>query len=451
MFKKILIANRGEIAVRIIRACKEMGLQTVAVHSEADRDSLHTKLADKSICIGPGPAPDSYLNVPSIISACEISGADAVHPGYGFLAENEDFAEVCEAHGLTFIGPSRESIGKMGNKIEAKKIAKKAGLDLVPGSQEAVSPQDPDLPKLARKIGYPLIVKASGGGGGKGMRIVTHEEALLESVHLASNEAKLAFGDPNVYLEKFLEEPRHVEIQILADKKGKVVYLPERDCSVQRRHQKLIEESPSPAVNHKIRKKLGKAARRIAEEIGYSTVGTVEFLMDKDDKFYFMEMNTRIQVEHPVTEMVTGLDLVKWQIRLAAGERLDFDEDDIRIRGHAMECRVNAEDPDHDFVPCPGTIEHLIFPGGPGVRVDSHIYCGYTIPSFYDSLMAKVIVSHSDRESAIVRMRRALAEFAVEGVQTTIPFHKKVLEHDAFRFGDVTTNFIGKHILTAGS
>ena len=446
MFKKILIANRGEIAIRVIRACREMGIQTVAVHSEADRESLHTRLADKSICIGPAPAPDSYLNIPSIISACEISGADAVHPGYGFLSENEDFAEVCEAHGLTFIGPSKESIARMGNKIEAKKIAKKAGVDLIPGSEGGVAPDDPELPKLARKIGYPLIVKASGGGGGKGMRIVTHEEALLEMVRLASNEAKLAFGNGDVYLEKYIEEPRHIEVQILADKKGKVVALPERDCSVQRRHQKLIEESPSPAVSPRLRKKLAKAARKIAEEVGYQNVGTIEFLMDKHEDFYFMEMNTRIQVEHPVTEMITGLDLIKWQIRLAAGERLDFDEDDVPIRGHAIECRINAEDPDRDFVPSPGKIDQLILPGGPGVRIDSHIYGGYTVPSFYDSMIAKVIVKHSNRESAIVRMNRALDEFLVEGVQTTIPFHKKVLMHDAFRYGDVTTNFIAKHI-----
>ncbi|MBI2915832.1 MAG: acetyl-CoA carboxylase biotin carboxylase subunit [Elusimicrobia bacterium] len=446
MFKRILIANRGEIAVRIIRACREMGIQTVAIHSETDRESLHVRAADKTICVGPGPAADSYLNVPSIISACEISGSDAVHPGYGFLSENEDFAEVCEAHGLTFIGPSRDSIAKMGNKIEAKKIAKKSGVELIPGSENGVNPDDPNLSKLARKIGYPLIVKAAGGGGGKGMRVVTHEEALLEMVRLASSEAKLAFSDGNVYLEKFIEEPRHVEVQILADKKGKVVYLPERDCSVQRRYQKLIEESPSPAVDSKLRKKLGKAARRIAEEVGYHTVGTIEFLLDKKGDFYFMEMNTRVQVEHPVTEMLTGLDLVQWQIRLAAGETLDFDEDDVRLCGHAMECRINAEDPDHDFVPNPGKIEHVIFPGGPGVRVDSHIFSGYTVPSYYDSLLAKVIVSHKDRESAITRMRRALGEFQIVGVKTTLPFHEKVLEHDAFRYGDITTNFIAKHI-----
>ena len=446
MFKKILIANRAEIAIRVIRACKEMGIQTVAVHSEADRDCRHVQLADHSICIGPGPAADSYLNIPSIISACEISGADAVHPGYGFMSESEDFAEVCEAHGLAFIGPSRESIARMGNKIEAKKIAKAAGVELVPGSPESISPDDPELSKMARKIGYPLIVKASGGGGGKGMRIVTHEEALLDMVRLASNEAALAFGNGDVYLEKYIEEPRHVEVQILADKKGKVVYLPERDCSVQRRHQKLIEESPSPAVSPKLRKKLGRAAVKIAEEVGYTNVGTVEFLLDSDDKFYFMEMNTRIQVEHPVTEMVTGLDLVKWQIRLAAGDRLDFDENDVPMNGHSIECRINAEDPDKDFVPSPGKIEFLVLPGGPGVRVDSHIYSGYTVPSFYDSLIAKVIVNDKDRESAITRMHRALEEFGIDGLKTTIPFHKRVLQHDAFRYGDVTTNFIAKHI-----
>lgn len=451
MFKKILIANRGEIAIRIIRALREMGIETVAIHSEADRESLHVKLADKSICVGPAPAADSYLNIPSIISACEISGADAVHPGYGFLSENEDFAEICEAHGIAFIGPSKNVLAKMGNKIEAKKIAKSAGVDLIPGSDNSISPEDADLPKLARKIGYPLIVKAAGGGGGKGMRIVTHEEALRESMQLASQEAKLAFGNERVYLEKYFEEPRHVEVQILADKKGKVVFLPERDCSVQRRYQKLMEESPSPAVSQKLRKKLGKAARKIAQEVDYHNVGTIEFLLDKNGDFYFMEMNTRIQVEHPITEMITGLDLVKWQIRLAAGDHLDFDEDDIRIRGHSLECRINAEDPDRDFIPNPGKIEHVIFPGGPGVRVDSHIYSGYTVPPYYDSLVAKVIVIHADRESATTRMRRALREFTVEGVKTTIPFHQKVLEHDAFRFGDVTTNFIAKHIFSSAA
>ncbi len=446
MFKKILIANRGEIAIRVIRACRELGIATVAVHSEADRDSLHVQYADKSICIGPGPALDSYLNIPSIISACEIAGVDAVHPGYGFLSENEDFAEVCEAHKLTFIGPSKEAIAMMGNKIEAKKIARKAGVNLIPGSPEAVSPDDPELSKIARRIGYPVIVKASAGGGGKGMRIVTHEEALLEMVRMASNEAKLSFGDGSVYLEKYFEEPRHVEVQILADKKGRIVYLPERDCSVQRRHQKLIEETPCPGMSPKLRKKIGKAARAIAKAVDYTTVGTIEFLLDKDNNFYFMEMNTRIQVEHPITEMVTGLDLVKWQIRLAAGDRLDFDEGDIRIRGHAIECRINAEDPDKDFIPNPGKVEKVFFPGGPGVRLDTHMYAGYTIPSFYDSLMAKVIVLGPDRDQAINRMRRALSEFVIDGVKTTIPFHEKVLEHDTFRYGAVTTNFIQKHI-----
>ena len=446
MFKKVLIANRGEIAIRVIRACRELGISTVAVHSEADRDSLHVQYADKAICIGPGPALDSYLNIPSIISACEIAGVDAVHPGYGFLSENEDFAEVCEAHKLTFIGPSKEAIALMGNKIEAKKIARKAGVNLIPGSPENVHPEDPELPKIARRIGYPVIVKASAGGGGKGMRIVTHEEALLEMVRLASNEAKLSFGDGSVYLEKYFEEPRHVEVQILADKRGRVVYLPERDCSVQRRHQKLIEETPCPGMSPKLRKKIGKASRAIAQAVGYTTVGTIEFLLDKDDNFYFMEMNTRIQVEHPITEMITGIDLVKWQIRLAAGDRLDFDEGDIRIRGHAIECRINAEDPDKDFVPNPGKLERVFFPGGPGVRLDTHIYAGYTIPSFYDSLMAKVIVLSPDRDQAINRMRRALKEFVIDGVKTTIPFHEKVLEHDTFRYGAVTTNFIQKHI-----
>lgn len=453
MINKILIANRGEIAVRIIRAARELGIKTVAVYSEADKDCLHTILADEKICIGPGPATESYLSIPNIISACEATGADAVHPGYGFLAENTYFAEVCEACNITFIGPSKESIEKMGDKIEAKKIAKKAGVPIVPGIEEEISnPDDPELLKEIKKIGFPVIIKAALGGGGKGMRIVNSEESLKIALLTAMEESKKAFGSDKVYIEKYIEEPKHIEIQILADKKGNIVFFPERDCSVQRRHQKLIEESPCVIVDERLRKKMGRAAAKLVEEIGYYSAGTVEFIMDKKGNFYFMEMNTRIQVEHPVTEMVSivkgkkGLDLVKEQILIAAGEKLRFKPEDITIGGHSIECRINAEDPDKDFLPSPGKIESVILPGGNGVRIDTHIYSGYTIPSFYDSLIAKLIVVGSTRQEAIKRMLRALDEFKISGIKTTIPFHKKVLQTQAFVEGDVCTNFLQKYI-----
>lgn len=453
MIKKLLIANRGEIAIRIIRAAKELGVSTVAVYSEADKDCLHTILADEKICIGPAVATESYLSIPSIISACEATGADAVHPGYGFLAENPYFAEVCEACGITFVGPPKESIEKMGDKIEAKKIAKKAGVPVVPGIEEPIAnPDDPQLIKEVKKIGYPVIIKAALGGGGKGMRIVNSEETLKVALLTAMEESKKAFGSDKVYIEKYIEEPKHVEVQILADKKGNIVYFPERDCSVQRKHQKLIEESPCSVVNEHLRKKLGRAAVKLAEEIGYYSAGTVEFIMDKKGNFYFMEMNTRIQVEHPVTEAISliknkrALDLVKEQILIASGEKLKFDSDDISICGHAIECRINAEDPDKDFLPSPGKVESVTFPGGNGVRVDTHIYAGYTIPSFYDSLIAKLIVIGSNRQEAIKRMLRALEEFKINGIKTTIPFHKRVLQTQAFIEGDVTTNFLQKYI-----
>ncbi|MBN1823089.1 MAG: acetyl-CoA carboxylase biotin carboxylase subunit [Endomicrobiales bacterium] len=449
MFKKILIANRGEIACRVIRAARELGVRTVAIHSEADRECLHVKLADESICIGPNPASESYLNIPSIISAAEISGADAIHPGYGFLAENTYFAEVCESCGITFIGPKKESIEKMGDKIAARELMMKSGVPVVPGSEGSINVDDPDIYKLAKKIGYPIIIKATAGGGGKGMRIVVTEEALKNAIVMAQAEAKAAFGNEDVYMEKYIEEPRHIEFQILGDQKGKVVYLPERDCSIQRRHQKLLEESPSPFVDSSLRKKMGKAARHAAEAVDYVTVGTIEFLVDKHGHFYFMEMNTRIQVEHPVTEIITGIDLVKEQIRLAAGERLSFDSKDIEIRGHAIECRINAEDPDRDFIPCPGKISRFINSGGPGVRVDTHIYSGYTIPSFYDSLIAKVITFGSNRNEAILRMQRVLKEFKVEGIKTTVPLHQRILDNDYFHKGDVCTDFLPKHIFGA--
>jgi len=446
MFKKILIANRGEIACRVIRACKEMGIKTVAVHSEADNESLHVKLADESVCIGPGPATESYLNIPNIISAAEISGADAIHPGYGFLSENTYFADVCESCHIHFIGPSKEAIERMGDKAAARETMRKAGVPIVPGSDGPVSLEDPNLAKIAKKIGYPVIVKAVAGGGGKGMRVVANEEALIPAIQMAQAEAKKAFGNGDVYIEKYIEKPRHIEFQIVADHKGKVIYLPERECSVQRRHQKLVEESPSPFVDSSLRRKMGKAARRAAEAVDYVTVGTVEFLVDPKGDFYFLEMNTRIQVEHTVTEMVTGIDLVKEQIRLAAGERITYDRDDYPAVGHAMEVRVNAEDPDHDFRPSPGTITQLIFPGPPGVRVDTHIYPGYTIPTYYDSLLAKLIVHGKDRADAIVRMQRALSEFKVEGVKTTLPLFSRIMQHDVFRKGEAYTDFIAKYM-----
>jgi acetyl-CoA carboxylase biotin carboxylase subunit len=446
MFKKILIANRGEIACRIIHACKELGIKTVAVHSEVDRECMHVELADESICIGPGPARESYLNIPSIISAAEISGADAIHPGYGFLAENTYFADVCESCGIKFIGPSKESIEKMGDKISARKLMAKAGVPIVPGSDGPVSIDDPNLQKLAKKIGYPLMVKASAGGGGKGMRIVQAPEELNNAIAMAQAEAKAAFSNDNVYIEKYIEEPRHIEFQILGDVNGKVVYLPERDCSIQRRHQKLLEESPSSFISASLRKKMGKAARQAASAVDYVTVGTVEFLVDKHGHFYFMEMNTRIQVEHPVTEMITGIDLVKEQIRLAAGEKLKYDSDDIKILGHAIECRINAEDPDKDFIPCPGKVEKFIMPGGPGTRIETHLYTGYTIPSNYDSLLAKVIALGSNRQEAIARMARILDEAVLEGVKTTIPLHKKIMQNENFQKGDVCTDFLPKNI-----
>ena len=446
MFKKILIANRGEIAVRIIRACREMGIRTVAVHSEADRNSRHVQLADESVCIGPGPATESYLNIPNIISAAEISGAEAIHPGYGFVAENPYFADVCESCHIRFIGPSKYAIEKMGDKAMARETMRKAGVPIVPGSDGPINPEDPNLPKLVRKIGYPVIVKAVAGGGGKGMRVVQAEEDLLPSINIAQTEAKAAFGNSDVYIEKYLEKPRHIEFQIVADAKGHVVYLPERECSVQRRHQKLIEESPSPAVDSSLRRKMGKAARRAAEAVDYVTVGTVEFLLDTKGNFYFLEMNTRIQVEHTVTEMVTGLDLVKEQIRLAAGERITYSRDDFPLLGHAMEVRVNAEDPDHNFQPSPGTLKQVILPGPPGVRVDTHIYPGYTIPTYYDSLLAKLIVIGGTRDEAIRRMQRAISEFTIEGVKTTLPLFTKIMQHDVFRKGEAYTDFIAKYM-----
>ncbi|GIM44555.1 biotin carboxylase 1 [Collibacillus ludicampi] len=441
MFKKILIANRGEIAVRVIRACKELGIQTVAIYSEADREALHVKLADEAYCVGPTAGKQSYLNIPNIISTAMLTGAEAIHPGYGFLAENSDFADICASCGITFIGPSPEAIEKMGDKSVAKETMRKANVPIVPGTEGLIDDVGEAL-SVAETIGYPVIIKATAGGGGKGMRVANNPEELEKSIQIAQVEAEANFGNAGVYLEKYVEEPRHVEIQIMADNYGNVVYLGERDCSVQRRHQKLIEEAPSPALTPEKRKQMGEAAVAAARAVGYSGAGTVEFLYDKHGNFYFMEMNTRIQVEHPVTEWVTGFDLIQEQIRVAAGEKLSFTQEDVKLNGWAIECRINAEDPEKNFMPSPGTITSYLPPGGFGVRVDSAAYPGYKVTPFYDSMIAKLIVWGATREEAIARMKRALSEFQIEGIKTTIPFHLKVLEHPAFVSGDVNTKFL---------
>ncbi|MCL4548123.1 MAG: acetyl-CoA carboxylase biotin carboxylase subunit [Bacteroidetes bacterium] len=443
MFKKILIANRGEIALRIIRTCKELGIPTVAVYSEVDRDSLHVVFADEAVCIGPAPSNQSYLKVPNILSAAQITGADAIHPGYGFLAENAEFSEICADSNIKFIGPSADSIRKMGDKAFAKETMKKVGVPVVPGSEGVVNDVE-EAKKIAKHIGYPVMLKASAGGGGKGMRIVWKEDELEKAFQTASNEANAAFANPALYMEKFVENPRHVEIQILGDQFGNIYHYGERDCSIQRRHQKLIEESPSPFITPDIREKMGEAALLGARAVNYEGAGTIEFLVDRHRKFYFIEMNTRIQVEHPVTEMVRNIDLVKNQILVAAGERIEDPPKDPR--GHAIEFRINAEDPQNNFRPSPGQIEYLHFPGGFGVRIDSHVYNEYVIPPNYDSLIAKMIIWGTDRPHAIKRARRALEEFKIEGIKTTIPFHQKVLESEKFIEGDFDTSFIDQHI-----
>ena len=443
MFSKILIANRGEVAVRIIRACRELGIRTVAVYSEADAESLHVRMADEAVCIGPPPSAQSYLNIPAIVSAAEITDVEAIHPGYGFLAENAHFAEICESCQIEFIGPSPEAIRLMGNKLQAKELMKKAGLPLIPGSEKAITSKEEAL-KIAKQTKYPVIIKAAAGGGGKGMRVAHNDVRLVSALMMCQQEAEAAFGVPDVYIEKFVEEPRHVEIQILADRHGKILYLGERDCTVQRRHQKLLEEAPSPVVDAKLRQKMGQAAVRGAKLAGYTTVGTMEFLVDKDGDFYFMEMNTRLQVEHPVTEYVTGIDVVKEQIRAAAGEKLALNQDDIKIRGHAIECRINAEDPANNFAPCPGTVTRYHPAGGPNVRVDSHVYAGYRVPPNYDSMIAKLIVHGRTRREAIAIMARALGEFAIEPIKTTIPFHQTVMGNPDFLSGRYSTNFVNQ-------
>ena len=445
MLEKVLIANRGEIALRIIRACRELGVRTVAVYSQADAESLHVKLADEAYCIGPPISTRSYLHIPAIISTAVVTGADAIHPGYGFLAENANFAEICQDHRIKFIGPSREAIMSMGDKSSAKQTMIQAGVPVVPGSDGLIEIES-DAFEIAEEIGYPVLVKATAGGGGRGMRVAYDREQLARALASARSEAAVAFGNAGVYLEKYLKPIRHVEIQVMADSYGNCVHLNERDCSVQRRHQKLIEEAPSPALSAELRKAMGDAAVKAAKQIGYEGAGTVEFIL-AGDKFYFMEMNTRIQVEHPVTEMITGLDLIKEQIRVASGEKLSFSQEDVKIYGHAIECRINAEDADKNFLPCPGKIDAYIAPGGPGIRVDSHCYPGYSIPPHYDSLVGKLIAWGRNRQEAIDRMHRALDEYAITGIATTIPFHQKVMVNEHFIKGEISTDFVEKHML----
>lgn len=442
-FSKILIANRGEIALRIIRTCEEMGISTVAVHSTIDRNSLHVQLADEAVCIGEPASSKSYLNIPNIIAAALTRNATAIHPGYGFLAENARFAEICADHQIAFIGPSPDSIRAMGDKSTAKKTMQQVGVPTVPGSKGLVHSEE-EAREIARSIGYPVIIKATAGGGGRGMRLVPDDDQLEKLFHAAQGEAEAAFGNPGVYVEKFVQNPRHIEFQILADSYGNVVHLGERECSIQRRHQKLLEEAPSSAITPELRQKMGIAAVAAAKSINYVGAGTVEFLLDRSGEFYFMEMNTRIQVEHPVTEMITGTDLIAEQIRIAQGEELRFTQDDIELRGHAIECRINAEDPDHNFRPSPGRISGYLPPSGPGVRMDSHVYTDYEIPPYYDSLIGKLIVWGHDRPSAILRMKRALRECAVTGLPTTINFHQRILETPEFQKGDIYTNFVDK-------
>ena len=444
MFRKILIANRGEIAVRIIRACREMGIQSVAVYSEADRDSLHTLLADEAICIGPAPSTKSYLNMEQILAATVAMGAEAIHPGFGFLSENARFAKLCQQCNITFIGPSAEIINRMGNKSEARNTMMQAGVPVVPGSKEPVYTAEDGL-AMAKEIGFPVMIKASSGGGGKGMRISRSEEDFTEHFNAAQLESVKGFSDDTMYIEKYIEKPRHVEFQIMGDKFGHVVHLGERDCSIQRRHQKVMEESPCEVISPELRKKMGEVAVKAAKAVNYENAGTIEFLLDKDKNFYFMEMNTRIQVEHPVTELVSGIDLIKEQIRVAAGEPLSVSQEDIQIKGHAIECRINAENPKKHFMPCPGRITNVHIPGGNGVRVDTHIYNDYKVPANYDSMLMKLIVYDKDRASAIAKMRSALGEVIIEGIETNIDFQYEILENEAFQKGDTDTGFIEKY------
>ena len=444
MFHKILIANRGEIAIRIIRACREMGIQTVAVYSEADKDALHAQLADEAICIGPAASKDSYLNMERILSATIASHAEAIHPGFGFLSENSKFVEMCQKCHVAFIGPSADLIQKMGNKSEARKTMIEAGIPVVPGTKEPVHEAQEALEK-AKEIGFPVMIKASSGGGGKGMRVSESEEDFIDNFNMAQSESVNAFADDTMYLERYVQRPRHVEVQIMADKFGNVIHLGERDCSIQRRHQKMIEESPCCAISEELRQKMGETAVRAAKAVGYENAGTIEFLLDKSGEFFFMEMNTRIQVEHPVTEWVSGVDLIKEQIRVAAGMPLSVTQDEVQITGHAIECRINAEDAERHFMPCPGTIENIHIPGGNGVRVDTAVYNGYTIPPYYDSMIMKIIVHDRDRKSAIDKMISTLGELVIEGVKTNIDFQYELLNNEDFQSGDITTHFIPEH------
>lgn len=446
MLKKILIANRGEIAVRVIRACREMGIATVAVYSDIDKDALHTQLADEAVCIGSAMPKDSYLNMANILSACVLTGADAIHPGFGFLSENSKFAKMCRECNIKFIGPDYETIDFIGDKAKAREIMKFSDVPVVPGYEGEIRDENHAL-ELAKEIGYPIMIKASAGGGGKGIRIAFNDEEFLMGFKTAKAEAKACFGNDTLYLEKYVQKPKHIEFQILADEHGNVIHLGERECSMQRKNQKVLEEAPSNVLNEELREKMGEIAKRAALAVDYKNAGTIEFLFDKDNNFYFMEMNTRIQVEHPITEMITGIDIVKEQIRIASGEKLRFTQDDIKLKGNAIECRVNAEDPDHDFRPCPGKIEELCIPGGMGVRIDSAIYCGYKIPHCYDSMIAKVITFGNDRDEAIVKMRRALSEFAVGGVVTNINFDLSILETEEFLRGEYDTSFLAEKMV----
>ena len=441
MFKKVLIANRGEIALRIIRACKELGIVTVAVFSEADKDSLHVRFADEALCIGPPESIKSYLNIPRIISSAEVTNADAIHPGYGFLAENPEFADVCESCGIRLIGPSSSVMSKMGDKIAARNAMQKVGIPVVPGSENAVGSFE-EAATIAEKIGYSVIVKAAAGGGGKGMRLASDRKGLESGFRMAQAEAMAAFGDQRLYIEKYLSKPRHIEFQILADGDGNVLHFGERECSIQRRHQKLLEEAPSVAIDERRRKKIGELVIEGAKSVGYDSAGTMEFLMESKSNMYFMEMNARIQVEHPVTEMVTGVDLIKEQIRVASGEKLSLKQENIKLAGHAIECRINAEDPEKGFIPSPGKVLAFHVPGGPGIRVDTHVYAGYEIPPFYDSMLAKLIAFGHTRTEAITRLRRGLSEFVIEGVKTTIPFHQRIIENEEFLQGNIHTSFV---------
>lgn len=441
MFKRVLVANRGEIAVRIIRALHELGIEAVAVYSEADKDSLHVEMADYAICIGPAPAKESYLNFTRILSAAEIANVDAIHPGYGFLSENPDFAEMVEASGFVFIGPPSKAMRLMGDKVEARKTMKRVGVPILPGTEDPVDSVD-EVKKVVKEIGLPVIIKAAAGGGGRGMRIVREIEGLERAFQMAQKEAETAFGDSRVYVERYVERPRHIEIQVIGDKFGNMVYLGERECSIQRRHQKLLEEAPSPVVSEELRRKMGEKAVEGALSIGYYSAGTLEFLLDSDGNFYFMEMNTRIQVEHPVTEWVTGEDLIRHQIMVAMGEKLPITQKDVKISGHAIEVRINAEDPERGFAPSPGTVKTLHLPGGPGVRVDTHIYQGYTIPPHYDSLIAKLIVYDKNRDLAISRLKRALEETVIDGIKTTVPFFIKLVDDENFKKGLLDTHFL---------